>query len=69
MDIKSVIRELPTNELTTPQLMAAIWEKLPDAEPEDIVTALEQVAAEYNAEGDELMRYVRKRNANITGAV
>ena len=42
--------------------MAAIWEKIPDAEPEDIATALRQVAEEYNAEGDELRRYVRMRN-------
>ena len=62
MSIKQVIRELPKNELTTPQLMAAIWEKVPDVEPEDIATALRQVAEEYNAEGDELRRYVRMRN-------
>ena len=69
MDIKTVIRELPTNELTTPQLMAAIWEKLPDAEPEDIVTALQQVAEESKAEAAGLRRHGRMRNANITGTV
>ena len=62
MDIKQAIRELPVNELSTPALMAAIWEKVPDAEPEDIATALRQVAKESQAEAAELRRYVRMRN-------
>lgn len=69
MNIKSVIRELPTNELSTPDLMAAIWEKIPDAEPEEMLTALLEVAEEYNAEADKLDRYGRMRKANITGSI
>lgn len=69
MDIKSVIRELPTDQMSTPDLMAAIWEKIPDAEPEDIATALFQVGQEYKAEGDEIDRFKRMRNANIEGSI
>ena len=64
MNIKQVIRELPVEELSTPALMAAVMERVPEAEPDDIAAALFEIAEENKAEAAELIRFKRMRKAS-----
>ena len=57
--LMTVLRQLDTPKMTTPEVVDAIRAQVPDATLPEMVAALEQSAAENRKEAEELRRYKR----------